>query len=85
MTAPPDNASEGEYEAPGSEDVFQEEPMTLHWLVPKVLQSDQVEHILDKGAWASMPTTHQEWKIFLMVSDSYFSSSPHLSSVSRAS
>ena len=85
MTTPPNNVSEGESEAPGSEDAPQEELQTLHQLVPKVLQSDQVEHTLNKGSWAAMPATCQGWNIFVAVSDSYFSSSPHLSSVSRAS
>jgi len=83
--APPNNMDASEYEAPGSEGAPQEELLTLHWLVPKVLQSDQVDHSLDKGAWASMPATCQGWKIFVAVSDSYLSSSPHLSSVFRAS
>jgi len=84
MPTPPANASDGKSEVPGLEDVPQEEFLSLHWLLPKVLQLDQVEHTLDKGAWAAMPATHQGWKIFIMVSHSCFSSSPHLSSVSRA-
>ena len=84
VPTPLDNASDGESEVPGSEDTPQETLPTLHWLLPKVLQLDQVEHTLDKGAWAAMPATHQGWKIFIMVSHSCFSSSPHLSSVSRA-
>jgi len=37
MTAPSNNTSEGEYEAPGLEDAPQEELLTPHQLVPKVL------------------------------------------------
>ena len=85
MITPHNNADEGKSKAPGSEGAPQEELLTLHWLVPKVLQLDQVEHTLDKGAWATTPATHQGWKIFVVVSDSYLSSSPHSSSTFRAS
>ena len=77
MATHPSNASVGKSEAPGSDDAPQEELPTLHWLVPKVLQSDQVEHTLDKGSWAAMPATHQGRNIFIVVSDLSFSSSPH--------
>jgi len=82
--APPDNMDEGKSKAPGSEGA-QEELPTPHQLMPKVLQLDQVEHTLDKGAWATMPATHQGWKIFVAVNDRYLSSSPHSSSAFRAS
>ena len=85
MPAPTDNADEGESEAPGSEGAPQDELPTLCWLVPKVLQSDQVEHTLDKGTWATMPATCQGWKIFVAVSNGYLSSTPNLSSAFRAS
>ena len=85
MIAPPDNVDEGKSEAPGSEGAPQEEPLTPHQLVPKVLQLDQVEHTLDKGAWTTAPASHQGWKIFVAVSDRYLSSSPHSSSAFRAS
>ena len=74
--APPDNMDKGKSKAPGSEGA-QEELPTPHQLMPKVLQLDQVEHTLDKGAWATMPAMCQGWKIFFGVSDSYFSPSPH--------
>ena len=85
MPAPTTNASDGESEVPGSEDSPQEELLTPHPLFPKVLQSDQVEHALDKGVWATTPATHQGWKIFVTVSDGHPTSSPHLYFVSRAS
>ena len=57
--APPNNMDASEYEAPGSEGAPQEELLTACWLVPKVLQSDQVEHTLEKRAWATTPATSQ--------------------------
>ena len=84
VPTPPNNASDGESEVPGSEDTPQEELPTPCQLLPKMLQSDQVEHTLDKGAWAAMPATCQGWKIFVVVSDGCSPSSPHLSSASRA-
>ena len=85
VPAPTNNMDEGKYKAPGSEGVPQDELPTPHQLVPKVLQLDQVEHTLDKGAWETMPATCQGWKIFVTVSDRYLYSSPHSSSVFRAS
>ena len=85
VPAPTDNVDEGQSEAPGSGGAPQDELPTLCQLVPKVLQSDQVEHTLDKGAWATMPATCQGWKIFITVSDGSLSSTPHLSSAFRAS
>jgi len=41
-------------------------------VVPKVRLSDDVEHILDKGAWASTPAVHQGWKIYVKVSHLFF-------------
>ena len=76
VPAPPNHTSDSKSEAPGMEDTPQEELLTPHWLVPKVLQSDQVCHTLDKGAWAATPAMCQRWKIFIGVSDSYFSPSP---------
>ena len=69
MPAPANNASDSESEVPVMEDVPQEELPTPHRLLHKVLQSDQVEHTLDKGVWATMPATCQSWKIFVEVSD----------------
>ena len=66
--APVKNASDSESEVPGSEDAPPEELPSPCQLLPKVLQSDQVEHVLDKGAWAATLAIHQGWKIFIDVS-----------------
>ena len=39
-----------------------------HPVQPKVLQSNQVQHKLDKGPWAATPAVWEGWKIFLGVS-----------------
>ena len=72
------NASDSESEVPGSEDTPQEELPTPCQLLPKMLQSDQVEHTIDKGVWAAMPATCQGWKIFIVVSDRSFFFVPSL-------
>jgi len=66
--APVKNASNGKSEVPGSEDAPPEDLPSPHQLLPKVLQSNQVEHVLNKGAWATTPAIHQGWKIFINVS-----------------
>ena len=40
---------DGESEVPGLDEALNEELLTLCQLVSRVLQSDQVEHTLDKG------------------------------------
>ena len=42
-------------------------------LVSKVQQSDDVEHILDKGVWAVTGAKQWAWKIFIKVSISFCS------------
>ena len=73
MRAPPAQASDGESEAHGSVGSPDEELPTPRRLFPKVLQSDQVEHTLDKGAWTSTPATRQGWRIFVAVSGCHLS------------
>ena len=56
--------SDGESEVGASD----EELPTPKRLLSKVWQSDEVEHVLDKGAWATTLATHVGWKIFVDVS-----------------
>ena len=56
--------SDGESEVSGSD----EELPTLKQLLSKVKRADNIEHVLDKGAWATMPMTHWGWEIFVGVS-----------------
>jgi|SRR5882724_8151725 len=58
----------GESEVGGS-DV--ELPMPKQ-LLSKVQQADDVEHVLNKGAWATMLVTHWGWEIFMDVSFWFF-------------
>jgi len=48
------------------------ELLTPKCLFSKVWLSDKVEHMLDKGAWATTPATHIRWKIFIDVSQTCF-------------
>ena len=49
--------------------VLSNEALPSPWqVVPKVVQSDKVEHTLNKGAWAMTPTKHCGWQIFIEVS-----------------
>ena len=45
-----------------------EELPTPKHLLSKVQWSDEVEHVLDKGAWATTPAMHVGWNIFVYVS-----------------
>ena len=56
--------SDGESEVGASD----EELLTPKRLLSKVRWSDEVEHVLDKGAWAMTPATRVGWKIFVDVS-----------------
>ena len=37
-------------------------------LLSKVKWADNIEHVLDKGAWATMPMMRRGWEIFIGVS-----------------
>jgi len=56
--------SDGESEVGGSDADL---PMPKR-LLPKVWQAYDIEHMLDKGAWATMPATRQGGEIFIDVS-----------------
>jgi len=60
--------SDGESEVGASD----EELPTPKRLLSKVRRSDEVEHVLDKGAWATTPATRVGWKIFVDVSRAVF-------------
>ena len=60
----PQALSDGESEVGASNEAL---PL-LRWIVPKVQLSDEVEHILDKGVWATMSATHRSWQMFVNVS-----------------
>ena len=60
--------SNGESEVSASDD----ELPTPKRLLSKVRWSDKVEHVLDKGAWATTPAMHVGWKIFVDVSRTIF-------------
>ena len=60
----PNHASDGESEV----GVSNKELPTPRKVLPKVRQTDEVEHVLDKGLWAAMPATHWGWQIFIKVS-----------------
>ena len=60
--------SDGESEVGASD----EELLTPKRLLSKVRLSDKVEHVLDKGAWATTPATHVRWKIFVDMSRTCF-------------
>jgi len=57
----PSATSDGESEVGASD----EELPTPKRLLSKVRRSDEVEHVLDKGAWAMTPATCVGWKIFV--------------------
>ena len=67
-TRPPPE-TEGESEVQGSDVEPDKKLPTPCQLVSKVWCLDQVEHTLNKGVWVAMPALHQEWKIFIAVSD----------------
>ena len=52
-----------------SEVMLSDEVLPSPWqVVPKVVQSDEFEYTLDKGAWVVTPAKHHGWEIFIMVS-----------------
>ena len=59
----PSVLSEGESEVRTSD----EECPSSCQPVSKVWQSDDVEHILDKGVWAATGAKHKGWRIFIKV------------------
>jgi len=61
----PHNTSDGKYEVRMSN---HKEPPSLRPAVSKVRLSDEVEHVLNKGAWAVTLAMHQGWKILIKVS-----------------
>ena len=60
--------SNGEFEVGGSD---AELPMPKQ-LLSKVWQADNIEHMLDKGVWETMPAKCQGWEIFMDVSFQFF-------------
>src|SRR5882724_9685724 len=48
-----------------------EELLTPKRLLSKVRRSDRVEHVLDKGVWATTPAMCIRWKIFVDVSRTF--------------
>jgi len=69
MTAPstlpkPPAMSDGKSEVRASN----VELLSLQQVVLKVRLSDDVRHILDKGAWAATPVVCQGWKIYVKLS-----------------
>ena len=64
----PPAPSDSESEVGGSD----MELPTQKRLLSKVQWADDVEHVLDKGACATMPVTCQGWEIFVDVSSGSF-------------
>jgi len=48
--------------------VSDKELLTPKCLLSKVQQVDDIEHVLDKGAWVAMLAMHWGWEIFVEVS-----------------
>ena len=53
--------SDGKSEVGGSD----EELLTPKCLLSKIWWADNLEHVLDKGAWVAKPAMHQGWEIFV--------------------
>ena len=66
--------SDRESEVGGSDT---ELPMSKQ-LLSKVRQADNIEHMLDKGEWATTPAMHRGWEIFVDVSLWIFCLRPRL-------